>query len=116
IDKTSHQLKEALESGKTIIVTTLQKFPVIAKEIAELPGKRFAVIVDEAHSSQSGEKSTQSMKDVLRAKSLEEAEREDKAEPDDEDRVNEIAAAHRWPKNTSLLAFTATPKAKTLEL
>ena len=56
IDTTSRQLKEALESGKTIIVTTLQKFPVIAKEIGELPGKRFAVIVDEAHSSQSGEK------------------------------------------------------------
>ena len=55
IDTTSRQLKEALESGKTIIVTTLQKFPVIAKEIGELPGKRFAVIVDEAHSSQSGE-------------------------------------------------------------
>ena len=52
IDKTSRQLKEALESGKTIIVTTIQKFPVIAKEIGELPGKRFAVVVDEAHSSQ----------------------------------------------------------------
>ena len=55
IDETSRQLKEALESGKTIIVTTLQKFPVIAQEIGELPGQRFAVIVDEAHSSQSGE-------------------------------------------------------------
>ena len=55
IDQTSRQLKEALEAGKTIIVTTLQKFPVIAKEIGELPGKRFALIVDEAHSSQSGE-------------------------------------------------------------
>ena len=52
------------KSGKTIIVTTLQKFPVIAKEIGELPGKRFAVIVDEAHSSQSGE-STKSLKAVL---------------------------------------------------
>ena len=49
IDTTSRQLKEALESGKTIIVTTLQKFPVIVNEISELPGKRFAVIVDEAH-------------------------------------------------------------------
>lgn len=119
IDTTSRQLKQALESGKTIIVTTLQKFPVIAKDIAELPGKRFAVIVDEAHSSQSGEKSTQPMKDVLRAKSLEEAEDEDEHDPDaddEEDRINEIAAAHRWPKNTSLFAFTATPKAKTLEL
>src|SRR5437867_9393322 len=76
IDTTSRQLKEALESGKTIIVTTLQKFPVIAKEIGELPGKRFAVIVDEAHSSQSGE-STKSLKGVLASGSLEEAEREE---------------------------------------
>jgi type I site-specific restriction-modification system R (restriction) subunit len=62
--------QEALELGKTIIVTTLQKFPVIAKEIGELPGKRFAVIVDEAHSSQSGE-STKSLKAVLASDSLE---------------------------------------------
>src|SRR5207247_736673 len=76
IDTTSRQLKDALESGKTIIVTTLQKFPVIAKEIGELPGKRFALIVDEAHSSQSGE-STKSLKAVLSSGSLEEAETEE---------------------------------------
>jgi type I restriction enzyme R subunit len=116
IDKTSRQLKQALESGKTIIVTTLQKFPVIAKEIGELPGKNFAVIVDEAHSSQSGERSTQPIKDVLCADSLERAETSDPYGPDDEDRVNEVAAAHRWPRTTSLFAFTATPKPKTLEL
>src|SRR5207244_3442843 len=52
IDETSRQLKDALQSGKTIIVTTLQKFPVIAEGIGDLPGRRFAVIVDEAHSSQ----------------------------------------------------------------
>jgi len=116
IDTTSRQLKQALESGKTIIVTTMQKFPVIAKEISELPGQRFAVIVDEAHSSQSGE-STQSVRDVLRAASLEVAESADAAdETDDEDVVNEHAAARRWPANTSLFAFTATPKPKTLEL
>src|SRR5207253_4419539 len=78
IDTTSRQLKEALESGKTIIVTTLQKFPVIAKGIGELPGKRFALIVDEAHSSQSGE-STKSLKAVLASRSLEEAEAEEAA-------------------------------------
>ncbi len=55
IDATSRQLKQALEDGKTIIVTTLQKFPVIAKDVGDMPGKRFAVIIDEAHSSQSGE-------------------------------------------------------------
>ena len=73
IDHTSRQLREALEAGRTIIVTTLQKFPVIADEIGQLPGKRFAVIADEAHSSQSGE-STKSLKAVLDAESLEEAE------------------------------------------
>ncbi len=116
IDQTSRQLKEALESGKTIIVTTLQKFPVIAKDIGELPGKRFAVIVDEAHSSQSGE-STQSIREVMKAASLEEAEDEDcDSGPDEEDLINEQAASRKWPGNTSLFAFTATPKAKTLEL
>ena len=76
IDSTSRQLREALESGKTIIVTTLQKFPVIAQEIGDLPGQRFGLIVDEAHSSQSGE-STRDLNRVLAPSSLEEAEAED---------------------------------------
>ncbi len=115
IDKTSRQLKEALESGKTIIVTTLQKFPVIVDQISELPGHRFAVIVDEAHSSQSGE-STKSMKAVLATDSLEGAEKEEEVEEDLEDRiVAEMKRRGRLP-NVSTFAFTATPKAKTLEL
>jgi len=119
IDTTSRQLKEALEAGKTIIVTTLQKFPVIAKEIGELPGKRFALIVDEAHSSQSGE-STKSLKAVLASGSLEEAEREEAgAETPEEELESTILAEMekrgRLP-NLSTFAFTATPKPKTLEL
>src|ERR1043166_4120209 len=119
IDTTSRQLKEALEAGKTIIVTTLQKFPVIAKEIGELPGKRFAVIVDEAHSSQSGE-STKSLKEVLASGSLEEAAREEeKAETPEEELettiVAEMEKRGRLP-NLSTFAFTATPKPRTLEL
>jgi type I restriction enzyme, R subunit len=116
IDTASRQLKEALESGKTIIVTTLQKFPVIADQIGALPGKRFAVIVDEAHSSQTGE-STKSLKAVLAAESLEEAEEEEGGgEEDLEDRiVEEMRKRGRLP-NVSTFAFTATPKAKTLEL
>ncbi len=119
IDTTSRQLKEALEAGKTIIVTTLQKFPVIAKEIGELPGKRFAVIVDEAHSSQSGE-STKSLKAVLASDSLEDAEAEETgAETPEEELENTILAEMekrgRLP-NLSTFAFTATPKPKTLEL
>ena len=119
IDHTSRQLREALEAGRTIIVTTLQKFPVIAEQIGELPGQRFAVIVDEAHSSQSGE-STKSLKAVLAAGSLEDAEREEAGArtPEEEldDRVlDEIRSRGRLP-NLSTFAFTATPKPKTLEL
>lgn len=119
IDTTSRKLKEALESGKTIIVTTLQKFPVISKEIGELSGKRFAVIVDEAHSSQSGE-STKSLKTVLSAGSLETAEGEESGAATPEEELEdiilaEIAARGQVP-NLSMFAFTATPKPKTLEL
>jgi type I restriction enzyme R subunit len=119
IDTTSRQLKDALESGKTIIVTTLQKFPVIADQISQLPGNRFAVIVDEAHSSQSGE-STKSLKAVLAAGNLEDAEREEEHAETPEEEIDdavlaEIQARGRLP-NLSTFAFTATPKPKTLEL
>jgi type I restriction enzyme R subunit len=119
IDTTSRQLKDALEAGKTIIVTTLQKFPVIANEIGALPGKRFAVIVDEAHSSQSGE-STKSLKAVLATGSLEEAEREEAAAqtPEEERESAVLAEMERRGRlpNLSTFAFTATPKPRTLEL
>jgi type I restriction enzyme R subunit len=119
IDTTSRQLKDALESGKTIIVTTLQKFPVIAKEIGELPGKRFALIVDEAHSSQSGE-STKSLKAVLSSGSLEAAEAEEAgaATPEEELESTILAEMERRGRlpNLSTFAFTATPKPKTIEL
>ena len=119
IDTTSRQLKEALELGKTIIVTTLQKFPVIAQEIGELPGKRFGLIVDEAHSSQTGE-STKSLKAVLATKSLADAAREEEgAETPEEELEDKILAEMekrgRLP-NLSTFAFTATPKPRTLEL
>ena len=119
IDQTSRQLREALEAGRTIIVTTLQKFPVIAEQIGQLPGKRFAVIVDEAHSSQSGE-STKSLKAVLAAESLEEAEQEEAGaetpEEELENRVLEEIRSRGPQPNLSTFAFTATPKPKTLEL
>jgi type I restriction enzyme R subunit len=119
IDTTSRQLKEALESGKTIIVTTLQKFPVIAKQIGELPGQRFAIIVDEAHSSQSGE-STKSLKAVLASGTLEEAEREEAEAATPEEELEDMILAEIQTRgrlvNLSTFAFTATPKSKTLEL
>jgi type I restriction enzyme R subunit len=119
IDKTSRQLREALESGKTIIVTTLQKFPQIVEQIGALPGQRFAVIIDEAHSSQSGETS-KSLKAVLGVGSLEDAEREESAAPLLEDETDEAVyeqIRRRGPQsNLSIFAFTATPKERTLEL
>jgi type I restriction enzyme R subunit len=115
IDKTSSQLKDALQGGKTIIVTTLQKFPMIVSEIGELPGKTFAVIVDEAHSSQSGE-STKSLKSVLAVGSLEEAEREEAGaetlgETAENVLLSEMKKRGRLP-NVSTFAFTATPKGR----
>ncbi|GAB6933571.1 type I restriction endonuclease [Calditerricola satsumensis] len=119
IDTTSRQLKEALEVGKTIIVTTLQKFPVIVNQISELPARRFAVIIDEARSSQTGE-NARSLRAVLAAGSLEEAEREE-ADTDTPQEAfektihREIERRGRLP-NVSMFAFTATPKPKTLEM
>ena len=121
IDSTSRQLREALESGKTIIVTTLQKFPVIAKEIGQLPGQRFALIVDEAHSSQSGE-SSRDLNRVLAPSSLEEAEAEETHQEASEEEMELDNAVltqmsrRQQPPNVSTFAFTATPKPKTLEL
>ncbi|MBA2284267.1 MAG: type I restriction endonuclease subunit R [Ktedonobacteraceae bacterium] len=116
IDKNARQLKDALEDGKTIVVTTLQKFPVIVNEIGSMQGKRFAVLIDEAHSSQTGE-SGSLMKKALTALSLEEAAAEEGREEEDlEDRiVQEMKRRGRIP-NASFFAFTATPKPKTLEL
>jgi len=108
-------LKQALEDGKTIIVTTLQKFPVIAKDMGEMPGKRFAVIIDEAHSSQSGE-TTKGWKSVLSVKSLENEENEEEETEDFEDKINEEARKRGRLPNVSIFAFTATPKPKTMEL
>jgi type I restriction enzyme R subunit len=116
IDENSAQLKKALENGKDIIITTLQKFPRISETIADLKGKKFAVIVDEAHTSQTGETSKH-LKKAL-ATSLEDAEEEDQDESefDLEDAVlDEIKTRGRQP-NISYFAFTATPKNKTLEL
>ncbi len=116
----SQELAKALMGGKDIIITTLQTFPFVAEKIGELPGQRFAVVIDEAHSSQSGE-TNRSMKEILAASSLEEAAKEDAAEQqDEEDTVNAAVEAvmrrRGRLKNVSFFAFTATPKQKTLEL
>ncbi len=109
---TSKDLKTALEDGKRIIVTTLQKFGVIMDSMGELPGERFAVIVDEAHSSQAGD-SAKAVQKVLSYAS--EDEKKDEEEKTVEDRILE-ELKHRGPqKNVSHFAFTATPKPETLQ-
>ena len=124
IDENSSQLKEALE-GKTarVIITTLQKFPVVAQNATELAGSRFAVIVDEAHSSQSGE-AAKELKAVLSGKTggeaLEAAEAADSAEESAElditDLLEKNVQARGKQANITFYAFTATPKYKTLAL
>ena len=118
--KTSQDLKQAIDDGKRIIVTTLQKFPVIYDEVRDTAGKRFAVIVDEAHSSQTGS-SAMKMKVALADTSdalKEYAEIEGRAEEellDTEDRLTREMISHGRHQNLSFFAFTATPKEKTLE-
>jgi type I restriction enzyme, R subunit len=112
IDKGAKHLKQELEAGTKIIVTTLQKFPFIEEEIKNLPGNRFAIILDEAHSSASGEMS-KSMKRVLNMNEEDDPEEEDKTWEDEID--EQIKVRGRQP-NISYFAFTATPKPKTLEL
>ena len=114
IDGTSAQLKAALQQGKDIVITTLQKFPVISQAVADLAGQRFAVVIDEAHSSQSGE-SAKHLKQTLSA-GLEDAETEDAADFDLEDAVTAEVRARGRQEHISYFAFTATPKDKTLEL
>lgn len=102
-------LKEALNSGAQIITSTIQKFPYICSE-TKVSGRRFAVIIDEAHSSQSG-KANAKMKMALIDRDL------DPDEPwDDEDELAKEMKAQGKIPNLSFFAFTATPKAATLEV
>lgn len=117
IDKSSGQLAEAIKKGSSIIITTLQKFPfaAILDEVKGLPDRNYAVIVDEAHSSQGGEASKK-LKEVLSATSLEEAEEIEKNGMDAEDVIRQSMLARGQQPNMSFFAFTATPKPKTIEV
>jgi len=112
----SGQLAEALKSGKKIIVCTIQTFPFAleaAREQAATHGKRFAVIADEAHSSQSGETAAK-LKAVLTADEI--AALQDGGEVSTEDILAAQMAARAAETGITYVAFTATPKTKTLEL
>ena len=120
IDKNAAQLRDAINDGVGIIITTLQKFPVIYKEVRS-GNKRFAIIVDEAHSSQTGDaarKLKRALADtdkVLEEYAAEEAAAE-AARKDDEDKLLDELAAQGAQENLSFFAFTATPKDKTLQM
>jgi type I restriction enzyme, R subunit len=106
----SGDLRKFIESGKKIIISTVQKFPFILDEIGnEQRGRRFAIIIDEAHSSQGGKTSS------ALSMALSEAGREEDDETP-EDRINRIMEARKLLPNASYFAFTATPKNKTLEI
>lgn len=135
IDQDSKQLAAALIDGTQIVITTLQKFPFVLRGLlhaagaeaqdkaterekdqarnwqAQIASRRYAVIVDEAHSSQSGE-SARELKEILGTKADEDSE----GEQDWEDRLNQIMQSRGRRPNISFFAFTATPKGKTLEL
>jgi type I restriction enzyme R subunit len=125
IDKNSDQLAKALlgESAK-IIITTLQKFPFILGKMAASKARRYAVVVDEAHSSQTGVAAKELRAALTKGQdanaALIEAEREEQAAEeaggDGEDRLVGALAGRGRQDNISFFAFTATPKAKTLEL
>ena len=119
--KSSQDLKNAINDGKKIIITTLQKFPVIYQEVDAASGRNFAVIVDEAHSSQTGN-SAQKLKAALADKeaTLEEyqaiEEGIEATTPDDQDELVKTLLSQGRHHNLSFFAFTATPKEKTIEM
>lgn len=125
IDKNSTQLAESIYHGSNIVITTLQKFPFVIDKIAEMEKmdgekklRNYAVIIDEAHSSQGGE-SSRKMKEVLSGKSLEDAQAEEadnESADTTEDEIRRTMMLRGQQKNLSFFAFTATPKAKTLEV
>ena len=120
IDKNAKQLKEAIENDAGIIITTLQKFPVIYKAV-NATNKRFAIIVDEAHSSQTGDaakklkRALADTEEILKEYAEMEAQ-EEATRKDDEDRMLDELAAQGHQDNLSFFAFTATPKGKTLNM
>jgi len=133
VNKNAKQLTNALKKGDKIIICTLQKFPFVDVQKVTTDGKQFAIIVDEAHSSQTG-KASERLKDVLSdisaqgddaiEKKLHEfAIEEAKAEAEELDADEQLAediragmASHGRQSNLSFFAFTATPKQKTLEI
>jgi type I restriction enzyme R subunit len=104
----SSDLKSALENGKKIIITTIQKFPFIIDSISDLSDKQFAIIIDEAHSGQSGQ-AHDNMNRVMGVSG------EDNDVDDTQDIILKTLQSRKMRCNASYFAFTATPKSTTLE-
>lgn len=119
-NQTSQDLLRAINDGKKIIITTLQKFPIIYKDIKS-NNKKFAIIIDEAHSSQTGRSAIKlkeglgDTESILEEYAKQEYEQEENIIDDEDKMLNELAS-HGQHSNMSFYAFTATPKEKTLQL
>ena len=111
----AQELRSFLQKGKKIIVTTVQKFPFILDELGDLSSKKFALLIDEAHSSQGG-KTTTRMHEALGGKVGEEDFEEDATQSAVNAEIEKRIQSRKLLMNASYFAFTATPKNKTLEL
>lgn len=111
VDEGSKQLKEYLEKGKDIIITTIQKFPFISEEISKIGSKTFGIIIDEVHSSQSGENSKHLKMSISKGEDM-----DGDGDIDYEDVIREEIRSRGKQKHISFFGFTGTPKNKTLEL
>ena len=118
-DKNSSDLANAITSGIKIIITTIQKFPYALQKIDSLEKRKYAVIIDEAHSSTAGENMS-ALKETLAGKTLDEAAKEqaeeEKSEKSSMDKMSELIEKRTDLKNISFFAFTATPKNKTMQI
>lgn len=111
--KTTH-MRLALENNKRIIICTVQTFPFVLEAVQNIKNKNIAFIIDEAHSSQSGQAAA-SMNAVFSAEDIPEIKKDEEGNIDTEDLVNYLIESRKMLKNASYFAFTATPKNKTLE-
>jgi type I restriction enzyme R subunit len=115
IDVDSSQLAHALATEVPIVITTIQKFPFVTEKVGGLPGRNYAVIIDEAHSSQGGERA-RDLKSVLAGGAVKNEGQEERIVPDYEEEVLKVMSQRGKQPNISFIAFTATPRYKTLEV
>lgn len=114
IDKKSEQLAEAIKSGANIVVTIINKFSYILDSIGDVEDRNYAIIIDEAHSSQTGSHARHLKESLTNAQADEKTL--DEAEDEYDEELIELMEKRRNTPNLSFFAFTATPKAKTLEM